>query len=155
MMPKVNIKRLCAEDTALLEACAALEQVCIHEPWSLASFVSETEKPGGYVLAALDKHAQILGFVTASCVLDETEITNVAVSPAYRQQGIAGTLLQELFAMTGETDVYLEVRASNAPAMALYTKYGFVQVGMRKRFYRNPVEDAVLMYKANQKGNMP
>ncbi len=143
MMPRV--KRLCADDTALLKACAALERVCIHEPWSLEGFVSETKKPDGYVLAALDKQAQVLGFVTAYRVLDETEITNVAVSPEHRRQGIAGMLLEDLFALTGETDVYLEVRISNAPAMALYTKYGFVQVGLRKRFYKNPTEDAVLM----------
>lgn len=143
MMPRV--KRLCETDTALLEACAALEQMCIHEPWHLESFVSEVRKPNGYVLVALDETENVCGLVTASCVLDETEITNVAVSPEHRRQGIAGLLLQELFALTGDTDIYLEVRASNTSARTLYEKYDFVQVGLRKRFYRNPVEDAVLM----------
>lgn len=145
MMPRV--KRLSASDTALLHACAALESQCIPEPWSFDSFRSETQKPGGIVLAAVSDAGEIVGLVTACCILDEAEITNVAVHPDCRRQGVAGLLLEALFQEIGKAEVFLEVRESNASAIALYQKYGFRQVGVRKRFYCEPVEDAVLMKK--------
>lgn len=144
MMPRV--KRLTGEDTALLQAAAQLEALCIPEAWSLASFQSEAAREGGYVLAALDADGQLLGFLTASAVADTADITNVAVHPDARRQGLAGSLLEALFAMLGkECSIFLEVRASNKPAIGLYEKHGFVPVGVRKRFYHNPTEDAILM----------
>lgn len=143
MMPRV--KRLSEADTALLHACAALESLCIPEPWSFDSFRSETRKTGGIVLAAVSDDGEVAGLLTACCVLDEAEITNVAVHPGCRRQGVAGLLLEALFQEIGEASVFLEVRESNFPAIGLYQKYGFRQVGVRKRFYSDPVEDAVLM----------
>lgn len=143
MMPRV--KRLSEGDTALLQACAALEAVCIPEPWSFEGFLSETQKPGGIVLTAVSETGALLGFLTGCCILDEAEITNVAVSPECRRMGIAGLLLDAFFAEVGNASVFLEVRESNAAAIALYQKYGFSQIGMRKRFYSDPVEDALLM----------
>ena len=143
MPPKV--KRLSAEDTALLRACEALGTACLPEGWHFASLLAETKKPGGCVLAALDENGGLLGFLTACCVAGEGELTTIAVAPAYRRQGIAAYLLRELLAAWGEADVYLEVRQSNAPAIALYRKLGFTEAGVRKRFYTAPEEDAVVM----------
>jgi ribosomal-protein-alanine N-acetyltransferase len=143
MMPRV--KRLTADDTALLREAAALEALCIHEPWSYASFAAEAEKENGYVLAALDENDRLIGLLTACAVMDTADLTNVAVHPAARRCGIAGMLIRTLLHELKDTSIFLEVRASNEAAIALYRKYGFIPVGMRKRFYRNPAEDAILM----------
>ncbi len=147
MPPKV--KRLSAEDTALLWACEALGTACLPEGWHFASLLAETKKPGGCVLAALDENGGLSGFLTACCIAGEGELTTIAVAPAYRRQGIAAYLLRELLAAWGEADVYLEVRQSNAPAIALYRKLGFTEAGVRKRFYTAPEEDAVVMKRGN------
>ena len=83
-------------------------------------------------------------------VLDEGYISNVAVSPKYRRQGIADALIErldELCSGHGLAFVSLEVRAGNAPAVALYEKHGFAPVGLRKNYYERPREDAVIMTK--------
>lgn len=95
-----------------------------------------------------EQDGRTAGYVGCQTVLDEGYITNVAVSPDFRRQGIARALIAELTAKAGENKlafVTLEVRESNAPAIALYTGAGFVPVGKRKNFYSNPAENAVLM----------
>lgn len=143
MQPRV--KRLTENDTDLLRECAVLERGCISEPWSFESFLSEVQKPGGIVLAAVSETGEVCGLVTGCCILDEAEITNVAVAPECRRQGLGGMLLEAFFAEVGGASVFLEVRESNTAAIGLYRKFGFAQIGVRKRFYNNPVEDAVLM----------
>lgn len=145
-MQKVKILKLSPEDTALLEACAELEKICIpEEAWSLESFRSEAEKPSGFVLAVLDEKQKLAGFLTASCILDTADLTNIAVAPEYRRKGIAGMLLKELCSCIGNASLFLEVRESNLPARNFYQKHGFAQVGIRKHFYQNPDENAILM----------
>ena len=82
-----------------------------------------------------------------STVLDEGNLDNIAVAPAYRRQGVADALLSVVTGFGREhlSRLMLEVRASNAPAIALYEKYGFAAVGRRKNYYDAPREDAVLM----------
>jgi len=144
MMPK--IKQLSPEDTALLQACAVLDRLCLpEEAWSFESFLSETRKPGGIVLAAVHENQEVCGFLTAFQVMDTADLTNIAVAPAFRRQGIAGALLKKLCSVVGNAEIFLEVRESNQPAIAFYQKYGFVPVGIRKHFYQNPDENAVLM----------
>ena len=95
-----------------------------------------------------EQDGRTAGYVGCQTVLDEGYITNVAVSPDFRRQGIARALIAELTAKAGENKlafVTLEVRESNAPAIALYTGAGFTPVGKRKNFYSNPTENAVLM----------
>ena len=90
----------------------------------------------------------LLGYAGLLVVLDEGYITNVAVRPAYRRQGIASDLLGvfERFARGHQlTFLTLEVRASNAPAIALYEKYGFQRAGVRPNYYQSPREDAIIM----------
>lgn len=145
MMQKINIRRLSSTDTELLRACAELEQICIPESWSYESFLSEAKKENGYVLVALNEQNQVAGFLTASYVFDTADLTNIAVAPECRKQGIASELLATLLEELKNCQIFLEVRASNIPAITLYQKYHFVPVGIRKRFYQNPVEDAILM----------
>ena len=92
----------------------------------------------------------VLGYVGSQTVLDSTDILNVAVSPDHQGCGIGRALLTELeqrLRQQGVTEVLLEVRPSNAPAIALYTSLGFIQVGRRPNYYLNPREDALILKK--------
>ena len=133
-------------EEAHIPRLAQIERACFHAPWSEDALREELGK--GIFLVALDAEGIPTGYVGCQTVLDEGYITNVAVCPDHRRQGIAGQLLQELARRALEQKlafVTLEVRASNAPAIALYEKAGYVPVGQRKNFYRAPTEDAVLM----------
>ena len=146
MMRNLEIRQLLPSDTEYLKACAELSAQCLpEEAWSFESFLSETEKPSGYVLAVLDEKQTVKGFLTASCILDSGDLTAIAVSPECRKKGLAGKLLEALFEKTGSAEIFLEVRESNQNAIALYQKYAFEQVGVRKNFYQNPQENAILM----------
>ncbi|MBO7127973.1 ribosomal protein S18-alanine N-acetyltransferase [bacterium] len=101
------------------------------------------------VFAVLRKE-KLAGFLILSAVLDEAEILEVAVSESQRRNGIGSELMDEVFvwcAENGISHIFLEVRESNFPARAYYKKYGFVENGLRKNYYRDPVENAVLMSK--------
>lgn len=130
-----------------LEEIAALERACFHEPWSVGALREELDNPNNLFLVGVRGDA-VLGYVGCQTVLDEGYITNVAVSPDCRRQGVAAALLAELRRRAEEkalSFVTLEVRASNEPAIALYTGAGYVPVGTRRNFYTHPSEDALLM----------
>lgn len=128
-----------------LAALAEIEKACFHAPWSEAMLREELGK--GIFLVA-ERDGQAIGYVGCQTVLDEGYITNVAVSPDCRRQGVGRALIAELVQRAraqGLSFVTLEARASNAPAIAVYEGAGFVRVGVRKNFYTAPTEDAVLM----------
>ena len=130
-----------------LEAIAAIERACFHEPWSVGALREELDNPNNLFLACVcgDK---VAGYVGCQTVLDEGYITNVAVSPDCRRQGVAAALLTELRRRAADKKlsfITLEVRASNEPAIALYKGAGYVPVGTRRNFYTHPTEDALLM----------
>ena len=130
-----------------LPALAELEKQCFHAPWSENML---REELGGGIFLVAEQDGQVQGYVGCQTVLDEGYITNVAVFPDCRRRGIAEALLHELLRRAEEKGlafVTLEVRASNAPAIALYEKLGFAPVGVRKNYYSAPVEDGVLMTK--------
>lgn len=142
------IRILSEQDAELLRACAELCRDCIPDSWSYESFLSEVRRENGLVIAGLIQCSQVAGFLTASRVCDTADLTNIAVAPAFRQKGIAFLLLKFLIQeleKSGVRTVFLEVRQSNASAIALYEKSGFVPVGIRKKFYQHPDEDAILM----------
>ena len=141
----LKVRELTAIDIDLLQSCAALEAISICEPWSFGSFVQEAKRKEGLILAALDEKECLFGFLTATCIPETADLTNVAVFPEHRRKGIAGMLVSELKNRVQGSCIFLEVRESNAPAIAFYRKHGFLQVGIRKRFYRLPEEDALLM----------
>ncbi len=138
-------------DGALLDDVAALEQLCFSTPWSRDSFREVGESPDHifYILADTDAHTcEVIGFGCVSVMLDEGELLNIAVSPTHRRRGLGQMLLSALLQEAkrrGVRQMFLEVRESNLPAQGLYTQNGFTNVGRRKRYYRNPVEDAILM----------
>lgn len=130
-----------------LKALAEIERQCFRTPWSEAALREELDNERNLFLVA-EEQGETLGYVGCQTVLDEGYITNVAVAPDARRRGVARALLQELAERAetqGLTFVTLEVRQSNAAAIALYTGQGYVQVGIRRDFYREPQEDAVLM----------
>ena len=130
-----------------LPALAALEQACFAHPWSEKS-LAETLGNGRSLFLLAEQAGEPFGYLGMEYVLDEGGITNVAVVPAHRRQGIADALIKELLRRAkalGLATVTLEVRAGNAPAIAIYQKHGFVPVGRRKNYYTAPTEDAILM----------
>ncbi len=128
---------------------AALEKICFSMPWSEASVRSELTNPlSAWVVAVED--GCVIGYIGSQSVMGEADMMNVAVLPAQRRKGIAEKLVQALVATLARNGVHcltLEVRASNEPAKALYEKLGFVSVGRRPNYYRNPREDALILRK--------
>ena len=142
----MEIRKMTAAD---VPAIAALEIACFNDPWSEASIASELDNRLSYWLVA-ETDGVIAGYVGSQTVLDMADMMNVAVSPNYRRQGIAEALIKELVAYLtsrGVIGLMLEVRCSNTPAIALYTKLGFTQAGRRPNYYRNPKEDALILRK--------
>lgn len=128
---------------------ARLERECFADPWSQQSIASELHNPLSLWLVAQEGQT-LLGYVGSQTCLDETDMMNIAVSPASRRQGVARALIEALVSALrerGSKQLTLEVRASNGPARQLYESLGFLQVGLRKNYYRNPKEDALILRK--------
>ena len=136
-------------NAAHVSQVAALERICFADPWSEMSIASELQNLWSYWLVALEDD-RVIGYVGTQSSIDEADIMNVAVHPDFRRQGIAEALINRLVADLKERDIYallLEVRVSNMPAITLYEKLGFSQVGRRKNYYHNPKEDALILRK--------
>ena len=128
---------------------AELEKLCFSDPWSEKSVASELNNPLSLWLVAQEGE-RLAGYVGSQTVLDETDMMNIAVHPDYRRCGVAQQLVVQLVAdlkRRGSRCLTLEVRASNDPARKLYEKLGFQQIGLRKNYYRNPREDALILRK--------
>ena len=124
-----------------------IERDCFSRPWTAEQLKSQMRDAQHEFIAAVDG-GRVLGYVGLMYVLDEGYISNVAVHPEARRQGIGDALIDALAAKAAELELAfltLEVRESNAPAIALYAKHGFHPVGKRKNYYDAPKEDAVLM----------
>lgn len=145
----VNVApRLRPAGTADLDAVVAIERASFADPWSRASFAEALA--GGRVrfdVAAADD-GTVAGYAIAWFVADEGEVANLAVVPAQRRAGIAAALLEGVLAAAraeGVRTMHLEVRESNAAAKALYARFGFREAGRRRGYYRQPVEDALVL----------
>jgi len=128
---------------------AELEKVCFSDPWSEKSIASELENKLAFWLTALDGDT-VAGYIGSQTVMGETDMMNVAVHPDFRRKGIAEALVNTLvdnLKQMGSHCLTLEVRASNTPAISLYEKLGFSEIGRRKNYYRNPREDALILRK--------
>jgi len=131
-----------------LDEVAELERICFSTPWSRNMLAEELDNMLSAFLVALDDFGRVVGYAGLQVVLDEGYITNIAVRPECRKQGIAGKLLQ-VFLDFAEANklafLTLEVRASNYDAIALYGTRGFRSVGRSKNYYEHPREDALIM----------
>ena len=140
------IRLMKAEDVPQI---AHLETVCFSDPWSEKSIASEIANPLSCWLVA-EEQGRIAGYVGSQSVLDAADMMNIAVDPDFRRQGIGEQLIVALMEQLRKKNVIallLEVRVSNTPAIALYEKLGFEQVGRRPRYYHNPKEDALILRK--------
>jgi ribosomal-protein-alanine N-acetyltransferase len=126
----------------------AIERRSFTTPWSLAMFVLELSKPTGICLAATGPDGKLMGYLILSRYDTVWHLMNVAVNPNLRRRGIAGRLLAQMIEQGGPDEQYtLEVRTSNAGAIALYEQFGFLAAGTRPRYYRDTGEDAVIMWR--------
>ena len=128
---------------------AELEKICFSDPWSEKSVASELSNPLSLWLVA-EEEGRVAAYIGSQTVMDETDMMNVAVHPDFRRQGLGEQLVTQLVEQLKEKGSHcllLEVRASNAPAIGLYEKLGFAQIGRRKNYYRNPREDALILRK--------
>lgn len=149
--------RITPMTAAHLPQVAALEKRCFPaDPWSENLFRFALGSPNSTILLAEGADGTLLGYAVLYSVLDEGNLDNLAVARSFRRQGVADALLSALAGLCRERGIVrlmLEVRASNVPALALYRKYGFAEVGRRKNYYDNPREDAILMTWEFEHGN--
>jgi ribosomal-protein-alanine N-acetyltransferase len=142
----MEIKRLQLRD---LNAIEQIEKRAYPTPWSRSMFASELAKPSSICLGAFEDE-RLAGYLIVSRYVDAWHVMNVAVDPDFRRRGIAITLLGELFASThddGRRGYTLEVRVSNAGAIALYERLGFRSSGIRRGYYTDNREDAMIMWR--------
>lgn len=142
----IIFREMVPDDAAAVEA---VEKACFSVPWSRESFWREAQNQRtSYRLAVDEKTGWVAGYVGCWVIDDEAQITNVAVHPDYRGQGIGRRLLENLIAVIrerGAERLTLEVRPSNTAALNLYTSLGFVDCGRRPHYYEDG-EDAIIMW---------
>lgn len=126
-----------------LDDVVKIENTCFAHPWAREDLAKQIElDTSSFLVAEVD--GAVVGYMGLQIFSGEGYVTNVAVLPQYRKQGIACELIEAQ--LKNEMDfITLEVRKSNAPAISLYTKLGFENMGIRPRFYTDPVEDAIIM----------
>jgi len=153
MTDPTNVRRLTYAD---LPQVIAIERRAFPTPWSLAMFVLELSKPSGICLAIV-KGERLVGYTVCSRYDTVWHLMNVAVDVTERRQGLATRLLEELFARGDRLDEQytLEVRASNAGAISLYEDFGFRAGGLRRGYYHDNKEDAVIMWRTVGSGDEP
>ena len=142
----MEIRKMQKEDILQL---AELEKLCFSDPWSVSAFEYELNNPLSLWLVAVSGET-VAGYVGSQTVIDESDMMNIAVAPAFRRQGIAKRLIDSLILglqERGSHTLTLEVRSSNEPAISLYRQLGFIQVGRRPNYSRNPTEDALILRK--------
>lgn len=126
-----------------------IEKASFSMPWSRDAFTESMAYDYAIFLAAVDDAIEkTVGYIGLYKIFNEGDITNIAISPEYRGQGIGGMLMDSVINMAEKENIenlMLEVRQSNAVAINLYEKKGFIRAGIRKRFYEKPVEDAIVM----------
>ena len=141
----IRFREMVPEDAAGVEA---VEKASFAIPWSRQSFWEEAANERTCYLLALDETA-IIGYAGVWIIDDEAQITNVAIAPAYRGQGVGTKLMAEIIQTAkrrGAARMTLEVRPSNAAALALYAAFGFKSAGRRPHYYQDNGEDAVIMW---------
>jgi ribosomal-protein-alanine N-acetyltransferase len=142
----IEIRRLQLRDLTAIER---IERSAYPTPWSRSMFAGELSKPSSICLGAFEDGI-LLGYLITSRYVDAWHVMNVAVAPERQRQGIASTLLGRLFELTADDDrrgYTLEVRVSNSGAIALYERVGFEQRGIRRGYYTDNREDALIMWR--------
>jgi ribosomal-protein-alanine N-acetyltransferase len=144
-MTRVELRRLEMRD---LNAIERIERASYPTPWSRSMFASELAKPSSICVGAFDLEThELVGYLVISRYVDAWHVMNVAVAPGHRRRGIATTMLERLFELTAGRGRTLEVRVSNGGAVSLYERLGFKARGIRRGYYTDNREDALIMWK--------
>jgi ribosomal-protein-alanine N-acetyltransferase len=146
MMTAVDVRRLRSSD---LDDVERIERQSYVTPWSRSMFAGELAKPNGVCMGAF-QGADMLGYIIVAKYVDAWHVMNIAVDERYRGRGVARALLEHLFDTTrndAERGYTLEVRVSNDVAIHLYTSLGFVETGIRRGYYTDNREDALIMWR--------
>jgi len=133
-----------------LDSVDEIERASYPTPWSRAMFAAELQKAGSLALGAYRETGELVGFLIVSRYVDAWHVMNVAVAPEFRRRGIAGALLERLFEVTSgdpQRGYTLEVRVSNTDAIRLYERLGFEARGLRRGYYTDNREDALIMWR--------
>lgn len=132
-----------------LREVVRIEKACFADPWTEESFRRLLDgQPAIFLAAVIPPDSAIAGYAIAFSVGEDAEVLNVAVDPSFRGKGLAGRMLDAVLtelSARGARTAFLEVRESNGAARALYGSRGFTEIGRRHRYYRRPVEDALVM----------
>jgi [ribosomal protein S18]-alanine N-acetyltransferase len=144
----IKLRRLAQRD---LEAIERIERRSYPTPWSRSMFASELAKPSSISLGAFSTETgELVGYLVISRYVDAWHVMNIAVTPEHRRQGIAVALFERLFELTaadGRRGYTLEVRISNEAAIRLYERLGFQSRGVRRGYYTDNREDALIMWR--------
>ena len=138
---------ICPMSESDLDQVLSIESVSFPRPWNREHFLAELESPHAFPLVAMTGEQQVAGYICPMLVVDEGHILDVAVHPAFRGHGIGRLLVEKVMQECSERGaeyISLEVRTSNTPAISLYSALGFIETGVRKRYYENG-EDALIM----------
>ena len=141
------LRRLGLRDLAAIEA---IERRAYRTPWSRSMFAGELAKPSSLCLGAVDEEGTLVGYMIISRYVDAWHVMNIATAPEHRRRGVATALLERLFQMTADDaqrGYTLEVRVSNEDAIRLYERLGFERRGIRRGYYTDNREDAVIMWR--------
>ena len=139
-----------------IEAMVGIERLSFSDPWSREMFRSELEVGGGTYARGIERDGHLLGYLLAVIVADEAHLGNLAVHPDERRSGLGQMLLEDLLReaiRAGVIRITLEVRESNTIARKFYQQNEFIDVAIRKNYYRNPVEDAIVMLRSLREGS--
>jgi [ribosomal protein S18]-alanine N-acetyltransferase len=143
----IDLRRL---DQADLDTVEAIERASYPTPWSRSMFAAELRKPSALALGAYLDSGELVAYAFVSRYVDAWHVMNVAVAPQHRRRGIATELLERLFEVTAgdqRRGYTLEVRVSNADAIRLYERLGFQSRGIRRGYYTDNREDALIMWR--------
>ena len=144
----MELRRAAARDVS---GIAAIEEICFSDPWCERDILGYVSTEGGMCFVAL-REGRVIAYILGRLIAPEAEIYRIAVLPEERRRGVGYRLL-DLAMKTergrGLETVFLEVRSENTAAINLYTAYGFERAGIRKKYYKDPVDDAIIMLKAH------
>lgn len=146
-MKDIKIVTACQEH---IDDIVVIENLCFKIPWSRQSIIEEIIQNKAAIYICAETNGKAVGYAGMWQVCDEGHITNIAVHPEFRNSGVGSVLMKTLLAIARERGIIaltLEVRRSNHSAQALYRKYGFEEGGMRKAYYADNNEDAIIMWK--------
>lgn len=144
----MTFARVTSEDG--LDGVLALDELCFHRPWTRAEYERELADPGRCFLYVAVEDGRTVGYCSFWRIFDEVHLNNFAVHPSWRRRGVGRALLAHVLdeaARLGAPKATLEVRASNAPAIAMYEAGGFRRAAVRRAYYTHPVEDALILWR--------